>query len=75
MYRSHYSKDVAKKDYNKSITVAGWIEDIRNIGSIAFIILRDKRGTLQLTVLKKKNPELFEKLTSLSRESVISVKG
>lgn len=75
MYRSHYSKDVTKKDYNKSITVAGWIEDIRNIGSIAFIILRDKRGTLQLTVLKKKNPELFEKLTSLSRESVISVKG
>ncbi|UCF11739.1 MAG: aspartate--tRNA(Asn) ligase [Thermoplasmatales archaeon] len=75
MYRSHYSKDVTKKDYNKSITVAGWIEDIRNIGSIAFIILRDKRGTLQLTVLKKKNPELFEKLTNLSRESVISVKG
>jgi len=75
MYRSHYSKDVTKKDYNKLITVAGWIEDIRNIGSIAFIILRDKRGNLQLTVLKKKNPELFEKLTSLSRESVISVKG
>jgi aspartyl-tRNA synthetase len=75
MYRSHYSKDVKKKDYNKSISVAGWIEDVRNIGSIAFIILRDKRGTLQLTVLKKKNPELFEKLTSLSRESVISVKG
>ena len=75
MYRSHYSKDVTKKDYNKSITVAGWIEDIRNIGSIAFVILRDRKGTLQLTVLKKKSPELFEKLTSLSRESVISVKG
>ena len=75
MYRSHYSKDVTKKDYNKSITVAGWIEDIRNIGSIAFVILRDRKGTLQLTVLKKKNPGLFEKLTSLSRESVISVKG
>ncbi|UCD12880.1 MAG: aspartate--tRNA(Asn) ligase [Thermoplasmatales archaeon] len=75
MYRSHYSKDVTKKDYDKSIMVAGWIEDIRNIGSIAFIILRDKKGTLQLTVLKKENPELFEKLTSLSRESVVSIKG
>jgi len=75
MFRSHYSKDVKKIDYNTSITVAGWIEDIRNIGSIAFIILRDKKGTLQLTVLKKKNFELFEKLISLSRESVISVKG
>ena len=75
MYGSHYSKDVTKKDYNKQVTVAGWVEDIRNIGSIAFVILRDKKGTLQITVLKKKTPELFEKLTTLSRESVISVKG
>jgi len=57
-YRSHYSKDVTKKDYDKSITVSGWVEDIRNIGSIAFIIVRDKKGTLQVTTLKKKNPDL-----------------
>ena len=75
MYRSHYSKEISQKDYNKQITVAGWIEDIRNIGSIAFIILRDKLGTLQVTVLKKQTPELFERLTSLPRESIVSVKG
>jgi aspartyl-tRNA synthetase len=75
MYRSHYSKEITKKEYNSSIIVAGWIEDIRNLGSIAFIILRDKTGTLQLTLLKKKIPELFEQLISLPRESVISVKG
>jgi aspartyl-tRNA synthetase len=75
MYRSHYSKEITKKEYNSSVTVAGWIEDIRNLGSIAFLILRDKTGTLQLTILKKKSPELFEKLISLPRESVISVKG
>jgi aspartyl-tRNA synthetase len=75
MYRSHYSKEITKKEYNSSFIVAGWIEDIRNLGSIAFIILRDKTGTLQLTLLKKKIPELFEQLISLPRESVISVKG
>jgi len=75
MYRSHYSKDISPKDYNSSVTVAGWVEDIRNLGSIGFLILRDKQGTLQLTVLKKKTPELFEQLLTLSRESVISVKG
>jgi len=74
-YRSHYSKDVAKKDYDKSITVSGWVEDIRNIGSIAFIIIRDNKGTLQITALKKKSPDLFEKLVSIPRESVIAVKG
>jgi nondiscriminating aspartyl-tRNA synthetase len=75
MYRSHYSKDITTKDFNSSVTVAGWVEDIRNLGSIAFLILRDKKGTLQLTVLKKKAPEVFEKIISLPRESVISVKG
>jgi aspartyl-tRNA synthetase len=73
--RSHYSKEVTSKDYDKTITVAGWVEDIRNIGSIAFIILRDKMGTLQVTALKKEDPDLFEKLVNISRESVIAVNG
>jgi aspartyl-tRNA synthetase len=75
MYRSHYSKDISQNEYNSMVTVAGWVEEIRNLGSIAFLILRDKKGTLQLTILKKKTPELFERFISLPRESVISVKG
>ena len=51
--RTHYSIDVTSKEYGKNISVAGWVEDIRNIGSIAFIILRDKKGTLQITAIKK----------------------
>ena len=73
--RSHYSKDVTNKEYEKKITVAGWIEDIRNIGSIAFVIIRDKKGTLQVTCLKKENPDVFNKMVNLPRESVISVTG
>jgi aspartyl-tRNA synthetase len=74
-YRSHYSKEVSSKNFGKSITVAGWVEDIRNIGSIAFVILRDRQGTLQVTALKKENPEIFKELIDVPRESVISVKG
>ena len=74
-YRSHYSKDVTSKDHGKNITVSGWVEDIRNIGSIAFIIVRDRKGTLQVTGLKKENPDLFDNLVNISRESVIAVKG
>jgi len=74
-YRTYYSKDVTKSQHGKVITVGGWVEDIRNIGSIAFIILRDRKGTLQVTGLKKEHPEIFEKLVSLPRESVVSVKG
>jgi len=74
-YRTHYSKDVSSKDHGKNITVAGWVEDIRNIGSIGFIILRDRKGTLQVTVFKKENAELFEKIVNIPRESVVSING
>lgn len=75
MLRSHYSKEVSKKDFGKKIRVAGWIEDIRNLGGIAFIVLRDRGGKLQITAIKKENKELFKKLISLPRESVISAYG
>lgn len=75
VYRTHYSLDVSDKDFDKTIIVSGWVEDIRNLGSIAFIILRDRKGTLQVTCLKKEKPEIFNKLVNLPRESVISVKG
>jgi len=75
MLRSHYSKDVTPAEYGKTISLAGWIEDIRNLGGIAFILLRDKKGKAQVTCIKKEEPEIFETLTSLSRESVVSVKG
>ena len=74
-YRTHYSTDITEKDYQKIVSVAGWIEDIRNLGSIAFLILRDKKGTMQVTLLKKEQPEIFKQLVDLPRESVIAVQG
>ena len=73
--RTHYSKELNQDSDGKEVVVAGWVEDIRNLGSIAFIILRDRQGTLQITTFKKEHPEVFKKLVSLSRESVISVRG
>jgi aspartyl-tRNA synthetase len=75
MIRTHYSQNIDTKDYGSTVTVAGWIEDIRNLGGIAFLILRDKTGKIQVTVLKKENPELFKELVSLSRETVVSITG
>ena len=58
------------------VTVKGWVQDIRNLGGISFVILRDRSGTVQITLPKKKiDPQLFEGLTTLSRESVVSVTG
>ncbi len=75
MLRSHYSNEIGEKDYGKKISIAGWVEDIRNLGGIAFVILRDRYGRMQITAIKKQNPDLFKELVSLSRESVIAAYG
>ena len=59
-----------------TVTIRGWVQDIRNMGGIAFLQLRDRYGVIQVTMPKKKiDPELFEALTGLARESVIAVTG
>ena len=74
--RTKYSTEITSADDGAELIVAGWVHDIRNLGSIAFILVRDREGILQVTALKKKlGVEFFKSLTKLSRESVIAVKG
>ncbi|UAL08334.1 MAG: aspartate--tRNA(Asn) ligase [Candidatus Methanogranum gryphiswaldense] len=68
------SSNIAVSD--GTATVKGWVQDIRNLGGISFLTLRDRYGTIQITMPKKKmDPLLFESITKLSRESVIAVTG
>ena len=74
--RTKYSSEINKNDYDKEVVVAGWTQDVRKLGKVAFIQMRDRDGIIQVTALKKElKPELFKKLTEIPRESVISVKG
>ena len=75
MLRTHYAADVSTDECGQTISLAGWIEEIRNLGGIAFILLRDKTGVAQVTCIKKEMPELFARLTELPRESVITATG
>jgi len=59
----------------QTVLVAGWIHDIRILGGISFIHLRDRDGLIQITILKKKMAELAKMAEKVSRESVIMVKG
>jgi aspartyl-tRNA synthetase len=57
-------------------TIRGWVQDVKNMGGISFLTLRDRHGTIQVTMPKKKiDPELFGLLTKLSRETVVSITG
>jgi nondiscriminating aspartyl-tRNA synthetase len=70
-----YSKDITPALFGQQVTVGGWVQDLRNLGGISFLQLRDRDGVIQVTTLKKRSKDLFDLVASLSRESVLLVTG
>lgn len=74
--RTHYTSEVKPEDAEKEVIVAGWVHRIRDLGSLKFIILRDREGLIQITLKKGVTAQdLIELAESLKEEFVISVKG
>lgn len=74
--RTHYSKRIDPEISGEEIIVMGWIHEIRDLGGIIFVLLRDRDGTIQITAPSKKiSKELLEEIRKLRKESVIAVKG
>ena len=70
------SRDLSLLDTDKMVVIKGWAQEIRNLGGISFLIVRDRYGTVQVTAPKKKvSPDVVGALNSLSRESVVKVTG
>ena len=74
--RSHHSSDVTPDLDSSEVTLFGWVQEIRDLGGIRFIILQDREGTIQITIPKKKViPEILSKSDSLQKRFSIAVKG
>ncbi len=74
MMRTDYV-DSAKKKVGEEVTVSGWVHEIRDIGKLIFIQLRDKTGIMQ--IIAKKGVVSDEVLENMKRnkEDVISITG
>ncbi|WP_394296499.1 MULTISPECIES: aspartate--tRNA(Asn) ligase [Methanobacterium] len=60
----------------ETVTLMGWVHEIRDLGGIIFVLLRDRNGITQITAPSKKiTPELMEEIRKFKKESVIAVKG
>jgi aspartyl-tRNA synthetase len=71
-----YSDEITPEMDGQEVEVAGWIHERRKLGGLLFLILRDRGGLMQVTLPKKYvQPEVFETAHSLSKESVVSIKG
>ena len=73
MYRDHNCGELNIKNVGETVLVAGWIQKIRNLGSMSFVDLRDQFGITQIVIAN--NNELLEKAKELVTECVISVSG
>ncbi|MEM2954507.1 MAG: aspartate--tRNA(Asn) ligase [Candidatus Nanoarchaeia archaeon] len=67
-----YCVEAQKLEIGENFIAAGWAEEIRNLGKILFIKLRDRSGYLQVLVTKE---DLIKNLEKLPNESVILVSG
>jgi aspartyl-tRNA synthetase len=74
--RSHRCTEVTSQNIGETVTVMGWVQKRRNLGSLIFVDLRDRSGILQIVFdendVKK---EGFEKAGTLRSEYVIAVEG
>ena len=76
MHRSHNCGELSESNLNQEVTLAGWIQKIRNKGFIAWVDLRDRYGITQLVFDETRTPKaVFKKSTGIGREDVIQVKG
>ena len=55
--------------------VQGFVENFRNKRTMAFIVVRDASGKLQVTIEKEKHPEMQEMLDNLTIHSVVTFEG
>ena len=74
--RTHYTSQVTPEIDGQEVTLFGWVQDIRDLGGIRFIILQDREGTIQLTIPKKRiQPEVLAKSDLLQKRFSFGVKG
>ncbi len=60
----------------KKAEVAGWVKNVRALGKIKFLVLKDMSGEIQITAVEGKvDKKIFEMMDKIPRESVVYVTG
>ena len=76
LHRSHRCTEVSNENIGQEVTVMGWVQKRRNLGSLIFIDLRDRSGILQLVFDDStSDAEVLKKANELRSEYVIAATG
>ena len=75
MYRTHTCGCLRACNVNQTVTLAGWVQKVRNLGAMTFIDLRDRYGLTQIVVEEHSSEETRRTAAELGREFVLQVTG
>ena len=70
--RTHYIGHLDSSMIGKKVIVGGWIEDIRELGKLTFLTLRDVTGVAQIVLV---GSEALNQIKGLGRQSVVRITG
>lgn len=74
LYRTHYVSQ-AKKLLGSEVVLAGWVHEVRDLGKLKFVQLRDRTGVMQITAKKGREPDHVVESMSVPKETVVQVSG
>ncbi|MCS6982867.1 MAG: aspartate--tRNA ligase [Candidatus Absconditabacterales bacterium] len=74
MYRSHTCGELRASHIGSTVTLAGWVKKIRNLGSICFVDLRDRYGYTQLFADESKQ-DVLDQLKDVANERCLQITG
>ncbi|MFA5264089.1 MAG: aspartate--tRNA ligase [Opitutaceae bacterium] len=73
--RTHHCAQLTKANLGETVSLAGWVDSIRDHGGIIFIDLRDRKGITQVKFDPQDNANLGAEAAHLKPESVIGIAG
>jgi aspartyl-tRNA synthetase len=75
MKRTHHCAQLTKSDLGAIVSLAGWVDSIRDQGGIIFIDLRDRKGITQVKLEPNSNADTGARASQLKPESVVGITG
>jgi len=76
MLRTHTCGELRIENANQTVTLSGWVQNVRDKGSLIWIDLRDRYGITQITIeVENADKSIVDITRKLGREYVISVTG
>ncbi|WP_227380860.1 aspartate--tRNA(Asn) ligase [Haladaptatus halobius] len=75
MIERTYTDEITSESDGIATTIAGHVHELRDIGGLIFVILRDRKGLLQVVFKEDDDPALFEQATELNYEDIVKIRG